>query len=228
LPSVEETPGDRAVEPVSAEEKPRLTFTVVGMGASAGGLEAFTEFFQAMPHDSGMAFVLVQHLPPDRESMIPEILSKQTKMTVQQVRNGMRVLANHVYVIRPGHTLTIRDGALHLGEHLEKPRHEDAAMRHPPWQRALSSRQRVVLADAQGGAETAHTSTAASRRSAAAAAGYRAVVSTPLRTRRDAILGALSAYFDEPHTRPNAISASSTSSSGTPRTSSSGSGLRTS
>ena len=114
---------ERLAEPVELEQPPRLSFPVVGIGASAGGLEAFTEFFKAMPSDSGMAFVLVQHLPPDRESMIAEILQRHTAMKVQQVEDGVEVQANHVYVIRPGHTLTLRDGRLHLGERLDKPGH---------------------------------------------------------------------------------------------------------
>ena len=114
---------DRSVEPVDPQEPPRLPFTVVGIGASAGGLEAFQEFFDAMPPDSGMAFVLVQHLPPDRESLVAEILAKHTRMPVQQIRDGMRIEADHVYVIRPGHTLTLLDGVLHLGAQVERPRH---------------------------------------------------------------------------------------------------------
>ena len=113
----------RQREPVDEEDPPRLPFPVVGIGASAGGLEACTEFFSAMPADSGMSFVLIQHLAPDRHSMIAEILSRHTRMKVQQVQDGMAIEENHVYVIRPGHTLTIKNGALHLGEALERPRH---------------------------------------------------------------------------------------------------------
>jgi len=122
-PQVEVQQHDRDVEPIDAEQAPRLEFPVVGIGASAGGLEAFIEFFDAMPSDSGIAFVLIQHLPPDRESLIAEILSKHTRMPVAQVEDGMRVKPDHVYVIRPGHTLTIKNGALHLGESLKKPGH---------------------------------------------------------------------------------------------------------
>jgi chemotaxis response regulator CheB len=63
---------DRQAHAVDKEEAPRLSFPVVGIGASAGGLEAFIEFFEAMPAQSGIAFVLVQHLPPDRESMVAD------------------------------------------------------------------------------------------------------------------------------------------------------------
>src|SRR5262245_9845339 len=114
---------DRAAQPVDMEEPPRLAFPVVGIGASAGGLDAFIQFFEAMPADSGAAYVLVQHLPPDRESMVAEILSKRTQMKVQQVKDNVRLQPNQVYVIRPGHTLTIKDGRLHLSEPLDKPRH---------------------------------------------------------------------------------------------------------
>ena len=114
---------DRHAQPVDLEEPPRLPFAVVGVGASAGGLEAYTELFKAMPPDSGMAFVLIQHLPPDRESMVAEILHRYTDMPVKPVEDEMTVEPNHVYVIRPGHTLTLRHGRLHLGERLEKPRH---------------------------------------------------------------------------------------------------------
>src|SRR3989442_15473657 len=70
-----------------------------------------------------MAYVLIQHLPPQRESMMVDILSKHTKMPVRQVEDGMSVEVNHVYVIRPGHTLTIKDGKLHLGKQVDAPGH---------------------------------------------------------------------------------------------------------
>ena len=117
-------PADRSTEAVDLEPRPRLPFPVVGMGASAGGLEAFSEFFNAMPIDSGIAFVLIQHLPPERESMLAEILGRQTRMPVFQVTDGVRLEPNKVYVIRPGRTLTIRDGSLHLGEPLERRGHQ--------------------------------------------------------------------------------------------------------
>lgn len=116
-------PTERGVESVGQEFSPRLPFPVVGIGASAGGLEAFMGFFDVMPNDSGMAFVLVQHLPPERESLVAEIVAKHTGMPVLQVSNGLPVHPNHVYVIRPGRTLTIREGALHLGDPLEQPGH---------------------------------------------------------------------------------------------------------
>src|SRR3954452_22772191 len=82
---------DRKAQPVDAEQPPRLPFPVVGIGASAGGLEAVSEFLDAMNPDSGMAFVLIQHLAPDRESMMAEILARRTEMPVLQVEDGMKV-----------------------------------------------------------------------------------------------------------------------------------------
>ena len=109
--------------PTDANRQPRLPFTVVGIGSSAGGLEACVEFLEAMSSNSGMAFVLIQHLSPKRESMVAEILQKHTRMPVLQAADGMPVEPDHVYVIRPGFTLTIRNGALHLGDSLLKPGH---------------------------------------------------------------------------------------------------------
>lgn len=114
---------DRMAESVDSEAPPRLSFPVVGLGASAGGLEACIDFFKAMPADSGMAFVLIQHLPPERESMVTAILAKHTAMTVLQVEDGMLIEPNRVYAIRPGRTLTISDGRLRLGEPVEKRGH---------------------------------------------------------------------------------------------------------
>jgi two-component system CheB/CheR fusion protein len=84
------------------------------MGASAGGLEAFQKFFGHMPPDSGMAFVLVQHLDPRHATMMPELLGKTTRMPVEQVRDETPVEPNHVYVIPPNATLTIEGGVLRV------------------------------------------------------------------------------------------------------------------
>jgi two-component system, chemotaxis family, CheB/CheR fusion protein len=87
---------------------------MVGMGASAGGLEAFETFFTHMPPDSGMAFVLVQHLAPDRASLLPELLARHTRMPVLQVQAETTVAPDHVYIIPPDATLTVSGGRLHL------------------------------------------------------------------------------------------------------------------
>lgn len=112
---------DRLAQPVNMEAAPRLPFAVIGIGASAGGLEACIEFFEAQSSGSGMAHVVILHLPPDRESLVAEILAKHAAMRVLQIEDGMPVEPDHVYVIRPGFTPTIKDGHLHLGESLEKP-----------------------------------------------------------------------------------------------------------
>jgi len=89
-------------------------FPVVGLGASAGGLEAFTKLFTALPADSGMAFILIQHLDPTHESMMVALLGSHTSMKVLQATDGMRIERDHVYVIPPRVYLSIRNGSLHL------------------------------------------------------------------------------------------------------------------
>lgn len=89
---------------------------VVGIGASAGGLEAFTAFLSNMPADSGMAFILVQHLDPHHKSMLVELLSRHTAMPVLEAANGVSVAANHIYIIPPNATLTLRGGALRVAK----------------------------------------------------------------------------------------------------------------
>ena len=87
---------------------------VVGIGASAGGLEAFKSFFANLPSDSGMAFVLVQHLSPDHKSLLAELVARSTTMPVVEAANDMAVVANRVFVIPPDATMTIRRGRLRV------------------------------------------------------------------------------------------------------------------
>jgi two-component system CheB/CheR fusion protein len=89
---------------------------IVGIGASAGGLEAFEAFFRACPEDSGMAFVLVPHLDPGHESLLTEILQRSTAMPVVQALDQIPVAANHVYIIPPNREMTIFNGVLQLAE----------------------------------------------------------------------------------------------------------------
>jgi two-component system CheB/CheR fusion protein len=84
------------------------------MGASAGGLEAFQKFFASMPPDTGMSFVIAQHLDPRHVTLMPELLGKTTRMSVEQVRDETPVQPNHVYVIPPNSTLTIEAGILRV------------------------------------------------------------------------------------------------------------------
>jgi two-component system CheB/CheR fusion protein len=89
-------------------------FPVVGIGASAGGLEACIELLTSLPGRTGMAFVVVQHLEPHHESHLPEILARSTTMEVLQARDGTPLEADHLYVVPPNVVLTIQDSTLHL------------------------------------------------------------------------------------------------------------------
>jgi two-component system CheB/CheR fusion protein len=91
-------------------------FPVVGIGASAGGLEACTKFLAALPPNTGMAFILVQHLDPTHESMLAELLAHHTSMTVVQASDGMLLECAHLYIIPPGSYLSASKGALHLSK----------------------------------------------------------------------------------------------------------------
>ncbi|MFP3944458.1 MAG: chemotaxis protein CheB [Alphaproteobacteria bacterium] len=119
--------GVRAKAPAKPEAAgPDAACPVVALGASAGGLEALTRFLEAMPPDSGMAFVLIQHLDPEHQSMMAELLGTHTAMTVAAARDGMAVEPGHVYVIPPKAVLTIRDRKLRL-----EPQRERALGRMP-------------------------------------------------------------------------------------------------
>ena len=89
-------------------------FPVVGVGASAGGLEAFTQLLSALPDTTGMAFVLVQHLDPKHESSLSGLLAKVTRMPVLEAVKGLAVRPDQIYVIPPNTTLTIAQGVLQL------------------------------------------------------------------------------------------------------------------
>ena len=93
---------------------PLVSFPIVGVGASAGGLEAFTQLLNALPLDTGMGFVLVQHLDPEHESALTQILSRATSMPVCDVTNNQAVQPNHVYIIPPDTNLSISEGMLRL------------------------------------------------------------------------------------------------------------------
>ena len=93
-----------------------ISFPVVGMGASAGGLGALLRFFAHMPAGNGMAFVIILHLSPEHESNAAEIFQRVTKMPVIQVDQATAIEADHVYVIPPSHDLAMNDGHLQLAE----------------------------------------------------------------------------------------------------------------
>src|SRR6266403_641930 len=113
------------------ESKPRPSggnnsFPVVGIGASAGGLEAFRQLLEHLRVDTGMAFVLVSHLDPTHKSILTELLARRTKLPVTEVSDGMRVEPNNVYVLPPNTSMAIAEGTLRL-----QPREEGRAGRHP-------------------------------------------------------------------------------------------------
>src|SRR6202044_471300 len=104
----------RATRSAAAKNGPQLMpelFPIVGVGASAGGLEAFSELLHNLPEKTGMAFVLVQHLDPKHESALPEILGRTTRLPVEEVTDGTVVQPNHVYVIPANTSMMIDDGA---------------------------------------------------------------------------------------------------------------------
>jgi two-component system CheB/CheR fusion protein len=113
LPGVNPAVEDHATPETS------VPFPIVAVGASAGGLEAFTEMLKGLPDDTGMAFVMIQHLSPTHSSMLPEILTRATSIPVAQVENNMPVEPDHVYVIPPGQDMVLSDGRLQLSPRTE-------------------------------------------------------------------------------------------------------------
>ena len=103
---------------------------MVGIGASAGGLEAFRQILSALPIDTGLAFVLVQHLEPKHDSVLTTLLSRATKMPVSEVKEGVHVNPNHVYVIPANADMNMVDGLLHLVRRKAPPG------RLPKWRRS--------------------------------------------------------------------------------------------
>jgi two-component system CheB/CheR fusion protein len=109
--------GKRGKTTLSGQDSTRIKrtrCTIVGVGASAGGLEAFSEVLNHLPPGPGLALVLVQHLDPRHSSSLVELLSRTTRMPVLAAQDGMVVEADHVYVIPPNTILTTADGTLHL------------------------------------------------------------------------------------------------------------------
>jgi two-component system CheB/CheR fusion protein len=123
--------------PVQQREEPqrsrRALFPIVGVGASAGGLEAFTQFLKALGAGTEMGYVLVQHLDPSHESALTEILAKATEMPVREVTDATPVGPNHVYVIPPNVDMIIAQGVLRLTPRTETHGH------HMPIDRFLRS-----------------------------------------------------------------------------------------
>ena len=112
--------------PESPRDPEHAVIPVVGIGASAGGLQAASRFLDAMPADSGCAFVIILHLDPTRESALAQLLGRHTAMPVVEAADGMAAEPNRVHAIVPDRTLTICDGALRLSVPAEPRGH-----RHP-------------------------------------------------------------------------------------------------
>jgi len=101
-------------------ENPKLyTFPIIGIGASAGGIEALEVFFRNMPDNSGMAFVVIQHLDPTYVGIMPELMQRFTPMKVIQTCDRTKVKPNCVYIIPPNRSMSLLRGALHLFEPVE-------------------------------------------------------------------------------------------------------------
>ncbi|MEG4576321.1 chemotaxis protein CheB [Microcoleus sp. N3A4] len=114
--SPENTP--ESIAPVALDSQQlaetEAPFPIVGIAASAGGLEAFTDLLSHLPVDTGMAFVLIQHLAPDHKSLLTDILARQTQMPVSEVQNGVAVKPNQVYIIPPNTKMVLCKGVLQL------------------------------------------------------------------------------------------------------------------
>ncbi len=112
----------------SNKEKPKVVsdnlFPVVGIGASAGGLDAFKKLLKAIPEDSGMAYVLVQHLDPDHESLLPGLLQKVTNIPVSEISDDIKVVPDHIYIIPSNKMLVANDGVLQLSPRPAKSKKE--------------------------------------------------------------------------------------------------------
>jgi two-component system CheB/CheR fusion protein len=114
-----EQPAAEAQQSESSPEQIENLFPVVGIGASAGGLQALNELFENLPPDLGMAYVIVQHLSPSHDSILPELLAAKTKMPVKQAKNGLQTQPDHVYVIPPNTFISIVDSKLKLSERVK-------------------------------------------------------------------------------------------------------------
>ena len=106
-------------EKVKETEERQKEMFVVGLGASAGGLEALQQFFRYMPANSGLSFVVVQHLAPDYKSLMADILGKYTEMPVIQAEDGMPAEPDQVYLIPPKKNILFRDGKLFLKDYIQ-------------------------------------------------------------------------------------------------------------
>ncbi len=118
---------DSSVDVGGTEPTPKwLRFPIVGIAASAGGIEAFSQMLASLPADSGIAIIFVLHLSPHRESILAELLGEQAHIPVVQITDGMRIEPNRVYVTPPNVQIDLEAGVLHL-----HPRPTDASQHTP-------------------------------------------------------------------------------------------------
>ena len=103
-----------AKSPRPAQDARASGLIIVGVGASAGGLEAFSELLESVAPDAGLTLVLVQHLSPNHDSTLTGLLAARSKLPVTEVTNGVRIERNHVYVIPPNTDMVLTGGALQL------------------------------------------------------------------------------------------------------------------
>ena len=127
----------------SSTEEIDGVFPVVGIGASAGGLKPLQAFFKALPTDTGFAYVVVQHLSPDHESHLADILSRDASIPVVEVTEDLILEPDHAYVIMPNQALVVADGKLCIRPAGSRPRHPvDTLFETLRWQRASFCRGR--------------------------------------------------------------------------------------
>jgi two-component system CheB/CheR fusion protein len=111
----------RAKPMIDTMLEPDIDFAIVALGASAGGLEAFTQFLSKLPENSGIAFVLVQHLEPSHPSSLVELLGRKSPIPVMEAKEDTLALPDHAYIIPPGKAMSIRNRTLKLQEQPEHP-----------------------------------------------------------------------------------------------------------
>ena len=128
MPRIKKTTKQKKTSAEPLDKKPPVLsqnakdgFYIVGIGASAGGLEALELFFRHMPPDSGMGFVLVPHLDPKRDSLMPDLIQRHTKMEVIEIKDGTKVLPNKIYIVPSNRELGILNGILQLLESTGTP-----------------------------------------------------------------------------------------------------------
>ena len=112
---------DQTEAPPVDEPGAESPFPIVGIGASAGGLEAFTQLLSGLPARTGMAFVFVQHLDPHHQSRLTDLLARATHMPAIEASQGLAVEPDHVYTIPPNTTMAIARGALQITPRAEAP-----------------------------------------------------------------------------------------------------------